>query len=1035
MKKIILFIFFLIFILNYKIYSESNIQTIEIIDNNSNIQLADLLGVISGPTPPPDNPVIPDLTQKLQEIGVTSIRNNGYWDNRLDIAGIFQCPDNSTYPSWDCDANDDSNYNWELSDDLVNKIVNGGFELFLRIGDNSNSAIRNFDFHGPQNETQENNWIIVGKKVIERYKNWNGVKPFQYIDIITEWPNKDFWDRSNPEFIEFWAKAFQAIKSAYPEYKVGGPGILKPTIDVINGVVENNLAIDFLTYLYNHNLKPDWLGWHLWQNDPEQYLKAGRQYRNLLDGTGDFSSVPWAGTGFFKDVELMCDAYGVSYLRETSSGDIVYYPDEYIYKIMNKKEGAAILTGTWIALQYAGIKRAFYYRAGDEKSDPNNTDNLREIGWSGLFYGDENASYKPKAYAFRLWSIMYNNYPNLLSVSLPVIIDNETKLWLLAGKGDSGYGVLVANLNDKSVDFKLNIDGEVFPNSSYHTNILQVDDENNGKSSIELNNDYFTIAPYTVQLIQFFTINSENNIVDIKVNGSDGDVTLYEDDEMNLTISVNSNVLNGVVADWKINIITETGDIFSYVYPDGWQQGDEIAYTGELVDFEDISIVYLDNLNGITGKYRLMFEIALNNGITFKDEVNLSILNAKTQIGLNFIRFYFDETNENFAPDVIFEDFSELGIDAYRMLVRAGVTWSDVEPENDQWNFENPDYVIMNSKIPPILVLFEHQYASPTPPWVTEPSEFQKTLGEDAKDYLIHVVTRYAPYVKYWELGNEIDHWIAASPENPFISSLPDSYPLDGFTPQEQGKFLAEAAEIIRQYDPDAVIILPGMGGLSENSFEWLEGVIEGGGTDWFDVINYHFYSSWKKYLKERQELDKILHEYNIDNKSVWNSETGSTSSLSLTERTDYPNTEESQAADVFRRIVQAWGAGDELVIWHTYIGSEDVPSNNWRCYGIKDEYGNNKLAYYSFKLLAHELTPFSKVEALETDIDGINSYKFTLDNGTIKYVVWGNGTYKIPDGITNMTNVIPDETGAFDWEDVNSGDLITLTENPVLLK
>ena len=51
---------------------------------------------------------------------------------------------------------------------------------------------------------------------------------------------------------------------------------------------------------------------------------------------------------------------------------------------------------------------------------------------------------------------------------------------------------------------------------------------------------------------------------------------------------------------------------------------------------------------------------------------------------------------ENFAPDVIFEDFPELGIDAYRMLVRAGVTWSDVEPGNDQWNFEKSDYVIQN---------------------------------------------------------------------------------------------------------------------------------------------------------------------------------------------------------------------------------------------------------------------------------------------------------------------------------------------------
>ena len=73
---------------------------------------------------------------------------------------------------------------------------------------------------------------------------------------------------------------------------------------------------------------------------------------------------------------------------------------------------------------------------------------------------------------------------------------------------------------------------------------------------------------------------------------------------------------------------------------------------------------------------------------------------------------------------------------------------------------------------------------------------------------------------------------------NPYPPNLPPSYPLDGFTPQEQGAFLAQAAALVRQLDPDAVIVLPGTAGISDYHLDtWFPGVIQGGGTDWFDVV------------------------------------------------------------------------------------------------------------------------------------------------------------------------------------------------------
>ncbi|MFQ5593507.1 MAG: hypothetical protein ACE5HA_05100 [Anaerolineae bacterium] len=415
-----------------------------------------------------------------------------------------------------------------------------------------------------------------------------------------------------------------------------------------------------------------------------------------------------------------------------------------------------------------------------------------------------------------------------------------------------------------------------------------------------------------------------------------------------------------------------------------------------------------------------------------------------SQIGLNFIRFFWappgepDTTTPYVQPEWIFNDFAELGIHTFRQFIWADLLWDIVEPQDDEWNFEQADAVITNPDFEPIVTLFRLQYASATPPWAADPSEFQKTLGPEARDYLETIIERYGPYVKYWEIGNEMDHWRAADPDavNPHPPNLPPSYPLAGFSPQEQGVFLAQVAAFIRERDPDAVIIMSGMGGLDEYTLNaWFAGVIEGGGTDWFDVVNYHYYPGWQAYGRRRQDLQTFLEVHDIAGKPVWLTETGSTASPTLTIRTDYPNSPESQAADVFRRLIQAYGYGDSLAMWHTYIGSPDTPGNMWRLYGIRTDTAEAQPAYHSLKLLVEELIPFESVEILSSVPAGENSFRITTEVGDVKYVVWGSGSFTVPAGITQMTSVIPNADGGFTWQPVEAGDVITLAPEPVLLK
>ncbi len=501
-NKNIVYVLFFIIIFQFGIYAQSNMHSIVITTNTtSDSTLKPLLGIISGPDQPLDSPA-PNLTQRFHEIGVFSVRNNDYYDDRLDMEQIFQCPDTSTYPSWDCSPYDTSNYNWAASDAQFQSYIDGGFEPFLRLGGEWSNNKKPHDFIGPQNTLQETNWIIAAIHEIERYGNWKGnINNIKYLDIWTE-TSSHFWTRPYPDFYNFWAHALDSLKTHFPQYKIGGPGFI--ALKMINEE-PGTKAEDFLNKLYSLGLKPDFIDWHLWQNDPETYYKAAQGYHDLLNGTGNYTYVEWAGTDYFSNVELICGAFGISKLALDSAGNIITLNRIERDKLYNKKEGAAMLTGDWIALQYSDIERSYYYRSGDPSSDPNADPNdpTSNLGGPGLFFGDSAGTYKPKAYAFRFWSYIVNNYPKLLSTDFPSVASDSSKLWVLAAKkSPEQFAVLVSNTGDKSVPFNLNILGLSVNLSNFpDTKLYIINNSEKGLTPHQWDGNDFSIAPGNVQLI------------------------------------------------------------------------------------------------------------------------------------------------------------------------------------------------------------------------------------------------------------------------------------------------------------------------------------------------------------------------------------------------------------------------------------------------------------------------------------------------------------------------------------------------------
>jgi len=116
------------------------------------------------------------------------------------------------------------------------------------------------------------------------------------------------------------------------------------------------------------------------------------------------------------------------------------------------------------------------------------------------------------------------------------------------------------------------------------------------------------------------------------------------------------------------------------------------------------------------------------------------------------------------------------------------------------------------------------------------------------------------------------------------------------------------------------------------------------------------------------------------------------------------------------------------------YITSSDV-GGNWAAYGLRAQNGNSHPSYYAFKLLTGELVPFAQVERISSDARGISAYKITTQEGAVKYVAWGKGNYIIPDGMTQMTFVIPNPEGSYSWQAAQAGQAVGLSENPILFK
>jgi hypothetical protein len=302
--------------------------------------------------------------------------------------------------------------------------------------------------------------------------------------------------------------------------------------------------------------------------------------------------------------------------------------------------------------------------------------------------------------------------------------------------------------------------------------------------------------------------------------------------------------------------------------------------------------------------------------------------NEASPYGMNILRSVAEEL----------EPSEELRRQIYSLLQEAGVTWIRdsggrgprtftswwrVEPEQGEWTWAEADEDL------DMALSYGFTYVG----YLGRPAEWARLDGSEGENdhprdmdqfrtYVRAVVQRYGfgdggkRQIRYWEVGNEPNN-------NDYYRSDPRQY-LD---------LLMAAYEAVKAVDPDAKVILGGLGGVGlndSNPFE--EYIFENGASHYFDIFNFHAYGSTRyvggdyNFVQTITLAKELAETYGFDDKPMWLTETGSNSDSDGDFESD-PSGEERQADDLRFRYSTALDHGIDKVFWFKH---RDPGSDNW---------------------------------------------------------------------------------------------------------
>lgn len=325
-----------------------------------------------------------------------------------------------------------------------------------------------------------------------------------------------------------------------------------------------------------------------------------------------------------------------------------------------------------------------------------------------------------------------------------------------------------------------------------------------------------------------------------------------------------------------------------------------------------------------------------------------------------------------------------------------GISWYEVQPTRDSWDFSKLDAVTTSNNHPWLLPIYG-MIGNAYPFDGNLNQAYLESLGEkadimdyiiahsvnmddpqhraDAEVYVKTFVERYKDTVKYWEIGGN-----------------------EGIGSAERLGIVQYTYQWIKEVDPQAVVIMTAICGDDDDKFynglDALDSLLSQGAGEYFDIANMHYYGrvegDFEKRLETRfDDFSKVLRKYDIL-KPIWVTETSTSSAV------DYPlsgqSSEQLQARHIVQRMVIFLAKGAEKVFWYNY-GALSEGDLFYEC-NIMGEQDQPKPAYYTFQMMVEQLGHFEQANILSSN--GVYLYEFIKSEGDSVYVAWADSTQKV---------------------------------------
>jgi Cellulase (glycosyl hydrolase family 5) len=197
----------------------------------------------------------------------------------------------------------------------------------------------------------------------------------------------------------------------------------------------------------------------------------------------------------------------------------------------------------------------------------------------------------------------------------------------------------------------------------------------------------------------------------------------------------------------------------------------------------------------------------------------------------------------------------------------AYVGWPYVEPKQGDWQFKRLDLYVSAARAKGVDIIYPLGMSAP---WAsarpTEKSGYKPGYAAEPADlenwrrYVHRVAERYEGKIKYYEIWNEPS-------DKTYFSGDPDT----------MVKMLKIAYETIKQADPTAQVIAPGVTGVGKH-LAYLDDLLGRGAKNYIDILGHHYFvpnGNPEEMVPLIREVLKIMRKHGMENKPMWNTETG----------------------------------------------------------------------------------------------------------------------------------------------------------------